>query len=115
MCSESVACFGISYVLRLIFVENTILTCLGHEESFKDVPRLSTIQGMILVLKAREAVPRRGYYYRSWMTIQYLVSMSKDLALDDHSRMQGTSFRASSGRRKSNLFESRDHVRNPSG
>ncbi|KAI9728010.1 MAG: hypothetical protein M1828_005415 [Chrysothrix sp. TS-e1954] len=57
-----------------------------HEESFKDVPRLSTIQGLIILLKAREAVPKRGYYYRSWMTIQYLISMAKDLELDKHLR-----------------------------
>lgn len=56
-----------------------------HEESFKDVPRLSTIQGLIILLKAREAVPIRGYYYRSWTTIQYLISMAKDLNLNDHS------------------------------
>ena len=46
--------------------------------------RLSTIQAMLLVLKAREAVPKRGYYYRSWMTIVSLIAMAKDLGLDEH-------------------------------
>ncbi|KAK5145975.1 hypothetical protein LTR04_001163 [Oleoguttula sp. CCFEE 6159] len=55
-----------------------------HEESFKDVPRLSTIQAMLLILKAREAVPKRGYYYRSWMTVVNLVAMAKDLDLHEH-------------------------------
>ncbi|KAL0257401.1 hypothetical protein SLS55_008213 [Diplodia seriata] len=55
-----------------------------HEESFKDVPRLSTIQALILALKAREAVPKRGYFYRSWMTVVNCVAMAKDLDLDTH-------------------------------
>lgn len=49
-----------------------------------DVPRLSTIQAMLLLLKARESAPKRGYYYRSWMTIKTLVSMAKDLELHEH-------------------------------
>lgn len=57
---------------------------LEHEESFKDVPRLSTIQALILALKAREAVPKRGYFYRSWMTVVNCVAMAKDLDLDTH-------------------------------
>lgn len=56
----------------------------GHEESYKEAPRLSTIQGLILVLKAREAVPKRGYYYRSWTLVQFLISMAKDLGLHKH-------------------------------
>ncbi|KAI6875895.1 hypothetical protein KC323_g98 [Hortaea werneckii] len=55
-----------------------------HEESFKDVPRLSTVQGMILLTKAREFVPRRGYFYRSWMTLKYVVTMGCDLGLNEH-------------------------------
>ena len=49
-----------------------------------DVPRLSTLQGMLIVLKARESAPKRGYYFRSWMTVVTLVAMAKDLGLDDH-------------------------------
>ncbi|KAH0544197.1 hypothetical protein FGG08_001642 [Glutinoglossum americanum] len=55
-----------------------------HEDCFNDVPRLSTIQAMLLILKARESAPKRGYYYRSWMTIVKLVTMAKDLGLHEH-------------------------------
>jgi hypothetical protein len=57
---------------------------LEHEESFKDVSRLSTTQGMVLLLKAREASPKRGYFWRSWMAVVGLVAMAKDLELHDH-------------------------------
>ncbi|KAL9581303.1 MAG: hypothetical protein Q9212_003979 [Teloschistes hypoglaucus] len=55
-----------------------------HEDCFMDVPRLSTIQALLLLLKAREAAPKRGYYYRSWMTVKTLVAMAQDLDLPDH-------------------------------
>jgi hypothetical protein len=57
---------------------------IEHEESFKDVPRLSTMQAMILLLKARESSPKRGYFWRSWMTTVSLVAMAKDLEMDEH-------------------------------
>ncbi|KAL9003934.1 MAG: hypothetical protein Q9188_003228 [Gyalolechia gomerana] len=57
---------------------------LKHENCFMDVPRLSTIQALLLLLKAREVAPKRGYYYRSWMTVKTLVAMAKDLELDEH-------------------------------
>lgn len=49
-----------------------------------DVPRLSTLQALIIVLKARESAPKRGYYYRSWMSIVQCVEMAKDMGLDEH-------------------------------
>ena len=49
-----------------------------------DVPRLSTIQALLILLKAREANPKRGYYYRSWMTLKTACTMAKDLELDEH-------------------------------
>ncbi|KAL8828983.1 MAG: hypothetical protein Q9170_006362 [Blastenia crenularia] len=55
-----------------------------HEDCFMDVPRLSTIQALLILLKAREAAPKRGYYYRSWMTVKTLVAMAKDLELHEH-------------------------------
>lgn len=55
-----------------------------HADSFMDVPRLSTLQAMLIVLKARESAPKRGYYYRSWMTVVQCVAMAKDLGLDEH-------------------------------
>jgi len=49
-----------------------------------DVPRLSTLQALLIILKAREAAPKRGYFFRSWMTVVQCVQMGKDLGLDDH-------------------------------
>lgn len=49
-----------------------------------DVPRLSTIQALLLLLKARESLPKKGYYYRSWQTVKTIVSMAKDLDLHEH-------------------------------
>ena len=57
---------------------------LEHENCFMDVPRLSTIQALLILLKARESAPKRGYYYRSWMTIKTIVAMAKDLELNEH-------------------------------
>lgn len=62
----------------------TVNNVTGHADSFMDVPRLSTLQALLLMLKAREAAPRRGYFYRSWMTIVQCVQMGKELGLDDH-------------------------------
>ncbi len=61
-----------------------LTSILEHEESFKDVSRLSTMQAMILLLKARESSPKRGYFWRSWMTVVSLVAMAKDLEMDEH-------------------------------
>lgn len=61
-----------------------VLTSAGHADSFMDVPRLSTLQALLIILKAREQAPKRGYYYRSWMTIVQCVQMGKDLGLDEH-------------------------------
>lgn len=63
------------------------LTCvimIEHADSFMDVPRLSTLQALLIMLKAREAAPKRGYYYRSWMSVVQCVQMGKDLGLDEH-------------------------------
>jgi hypothetical protein len=57
---------------------------IEHADSFMDVPRLSTLQALLIILKAREAAPKRGYYYRSWMTAVQCVQMGKDLGLDEH-------------------------------
>lgn len=56
----------------------------GHADAFMDVARLSTLQAMLIVLKARESAPKRGYYYRSWMTVVQCVAMGRDLGLDEH-------------------------------
>lgn len=49
-----------------------------------DVPRLSTIQALLLLLKARESNPKKGYFYRSWQTIKTAISMAKDLDIHEH-------------------------------
>ncbi len=49
-----------------------------------DVPRLSTIQALLLLLKARESLPKKGYYYRSWQTVKTIISMAKDLDIHEH-------------------------------
>lgn len=49
-----------------------------------EAPRLSTLQALLLLLKAREASPKKGYYYRSWRLVKAMVSMAKDLELDEH-------------------------------
>ncbi|RDL33170.1 Uncharacterized protein BP5553_08609 [Venustampulla echinocandica] len=55
-----------------------------HADSFMDTPRLSTLQATLMILKARESAPKRGYYFRSWMTVVQCVQMGKDLGLDEH-------------------------------
>jgi hypothetical protein len=55
-----------------------------HADAFMDVPRLSTLQALLMILKAREAAPKRGYFFRSWMTVVQCVEMAKDLGLDEH-------------------------------
>lgn len=57
---------------------------IEHADAFMDTPRLSTLQAMLIVLKARESAPKRGYYFRSWMTVVQCVQMAKDLGLDEH-------------------------------
>lgn len=72
------------YLEQPIETRRWLALAARHEESFKDVPRLSTVQAMLLLTKAREFVPRRGYFYRSWMTLKYVVSMGCDLGLHEH-------------------------------
>ncbi|KAG8527142.1 uncharacterized protein KY384_008571 [Bacidia gigantensis] len=57
---------------------------ISHEDCFMDVPRLSTVQAMMILLKARESQPKRGYYYRSWITIKKIITMAHDLDLHEH-------------------------------
>lgn len=49
-----------------------------------DTPRLSTLQALLIILKAREGTPKRGYFWRSWMTVVQCIQMAKDLGLDEH-------------------------------
>ena len=49
-----------------------------------DIPRLSTLQALLLLLKAREVAPEYGYFYRSWMLVVQCIQIAKDLRLDEH-------------------------------
>lgn len=72
------------YLDEPIEAQRWIALATKHEESFKDVPRVSTIQAMLLLTKARESLPKRGYYYRSWMAVKYMTTMAFDLGLHEH-------------------------------
>ena len=72
------------YLEDPIEVRRWLALAARHEESFKDTPRLSTIQALLILTKAREFVPKPGYYYRSWMAIKYMTSMACDLSLHEH-------------------------------
>ncbi|KAM6506827.1 hypothetical protein FALCPG4_018648 [Fusarium falciforme] len=41
-------------------------------------------QQWLALASTREAAPKCGYYYRSWMTVAQCVQMGKDLGLDEH-------------------------------
>lgn len=68
-------------------VKMWLALAIKHEESFKDVPRLSTIQALVLLMKAREFSPTQGYYYKSWMALKYMITMAMDLGLDEHRQL----------------------------
>lgn len=72
------------YLEDPIEVRRWLALAARHEEGFKDTPRLSTIQALLILTKAREFLPRPGYYYRSWMSIKYLATMACDLSLNEH-------------------------------
>ncbi|KAK6533042.1 hypothetical protein TWF281_007204 [Arthrobotrys megalospora] len=55
-----------------------------HLDCFFDVPRISTIQALLLLLKARESAPQRGYFFRSYISIVTMMAMARDLGLDKH-------------------------------
>lgn len=55
-----------------------------HEKSYEDQPRLSTLQARVLLMKAQESSPKRGYYYRSWVNISSMVVMAKEMDLHEH-------------------------------
>lgn len=71
------------YQLATIEIQLTRLPT-EYETEFMEAPRLSTVQAMLLLLKAREAMPKKGYYYRSWQTVKTILSMAKDLELHEH-------------------------------
>lgn len=55
---------------------------LLYRESFRDAPRLSTIQAEVLNLKAFETRSEvTGYFYRCWYLLGCIIRMGKDLGL----------------------------------
>lgn len=72
------------YVAPISMSRRWLALASKHEESFKDVPRLSTVQAMLILMKARESISKRGYYYRSWMAMKYMTTMGFDLSLHEH-------------------------------
>ncbi|KAK3714645.1 hypothetical protein LTR37_007625 [Vermiconidia calcicola] len=72
------------YLEDPIEVRRWLALAARHEESFRDVPRVTTIQALIILTKAREFVPKRGYYYRSWMAVKYMTTMAFDLGFQEH-------------------------------
>ena len=76
---------GNQSVNPVIHIGNTIdSNSVGHVDCFFDVPRLSTVQALLLLLKARESAPQRGYFFRSWMSMVNIIAMARDLRLDSH-------------------------------
>jgi hypothetical protein len=65
-------------------VGNWLMSTPGHMDCFFDVPRLSTVQALLLLMKARESAPQRGYFFRSWMNMVNIIAMARDLRLDSH-------------------------------
>jgi hypothetical protein len=57
---------------------------IEHEDSHRDSPRLSTVQALLILMKAREFHPKRGYFYRSWSHVVDIINMAKDLNLNEH-------------------------------
>ena len=72
------------YLDEPLVVRKWLALASRHEDRVKDLPRISTIQALIILLKAQEFHPRRGYYYRSWMAVKYMAAMAIDLNLHEH-------------------------------
>ncbi|EWC45147.1 hypothetical protein DRE_06035 [Drechslerella stenobrocha 248] len=68
-----------------------------HMDCFFDVPRISTIQALLLLLKARESAPQRGYFFRSYISIVTMMAMAKDLGLDKHADLHKNQRECSDG------------------
>ncbi|KAF3938568.1 hypothetical protein ABW19_dt0209387 [Dactylella cylindrospora] len=58
-----------------------------HLDCFFDVPRMSTVQALLLLMKARESAPQRGYFFRSYISIVTMMAMARDLGLDKHAEL----------------------------
>jgi hypothetical protein len=50
-------------------------------DAYADVPRLSTVQALLLLAKYHEHIQRPGFFWRTKFFIQLAVKMSSDLGL----------------------------------
>ncbi|RIA91492.1 fungal-specific transcription factor domain-containing protein [Glomus cerebriforme] len=51
-------------------------------DDFLDIPRLSTVQAQILMLKFQEGIRRPGFFFRSWLYFGVIIRMAQDLGLN---------------------------------
>ncbi|KAI9473638.1 MAG: fungal-specific transcription factor domain-containing protein [Benjaminiella poitrasii] len=56
-------------------------TALGLIDLYSDMPRLSTVQAFLLLIKYHEMIHRPGFFWRTKMFLQLAVNMSNDLGL----------------------------------
>ncbi|KAG9304790.1 hypothetical protein G9A89_016820 [Geosiphon pyriformis] len=57
-------------------------------DDFLDTPRLSTIQAQILMLKFQEGIPRKGFFFRSWLYFGVIIRMAENLGLNTKGSQQ---------------------------
>jgi hypothetical protein len=56
-------------------------TALSLIDAYADVPRLSTVQAFLLLVKYHEHIYRSGFFWRTKFFLQLAVKMSDDLGL----------------------------------
>ncbi|KAG0253295.1 hypothetical protein BG011_006433 [Mortierella polycephala] len=54
---------------------------LSRLDDAMDKPRLSTIQALLMVIKYQEGLKRTGFYFRTYMYIQMVVVLARELQL----------------------------------
>lgn len=52
-------------------------------------PRISTLQSLLILLKAEEVTTTQNYHYKSWLTISQCAKMGIDLGLHTHLASHG--------------------------
>lgn len=56
-------------------------TAISLLDAYMDIPRLSTIQALLLLAKYHEHIHRPGFFWRTRFFVQLAVDMSNDLGL----------------------------------
>lgn len=59
-------------------------TAMSLMDAYLDVPRLSTIQALLLLVKYHEHIHRPGFFWRTKFLLQVAVDMSNDLGLSSN-------------------------------